>query len=1202
MDDHLTRTSTVRKDTLRALELVDALCDKFESEWRDGGGPQIESYLSSVGSEHQEVVLFELLQIELQLRQPIELESLRNELSRRFPEFPTVVSQVCEHLERSDFSTIRIEFPGHQKFFATSDSTTTTSEKSSLFGDELLDQLGRGGMGVVYRARHLATRRIVALKVILIGKFSDDASREGAIRRFQQEATSAARIQHENVVTVYDAGVFNDTNYFSMRLIEGENLAAKVGRGPIATKDAARYVADAARGVQAAHEAGVLHRDIKPHNILVERHSDKALIADFGLAKCFENHEQTGSGDVFGSPNYMAPEQATAARSVTAATDVYGLGATLYHLITGRPPFQAASALETLSQLTTREPLAPRSINPSIDKDLDTLVLKCLEKDPSRRFSRCKDLVDELDRYLEGRPILSRPIASTQKLIRWTLRNRTLAVLLVMAVASLVLGTVFSTAYAIRSLRATELWRQEALRADGLTKLAEQRRETAERALYESLASTGTLLCEQRSYVGWSWDAERQFEQANNVRRHDSDPRSIRNGLLRCWTADDLLPVAKVAVGIHASAIAYSRDGKLFAVGQQKSNLPLVVQVFDTTDWSLKLDLRTKAFPEIPNFFDHIEGITDVQFSNDNRWLFASTRKGYIAAWDLFSSKTKQYYWKAFDARIDSLFVELGNDCVAVNSNSKSGHQFECFQFTGGNWSKRDTRLPSEGLVSLSLAGGSPLCVSSVNGLSWYSDPQSPPLRHDSHFAGRRVAMHPSGRFVVSSSDSELIIADVQSEMVTAKYMVSQDTGSRFSFSCDGSRIAVSGDQPEVKIVDLSTGKISNSLPTPDGRIEPVVEFSPVAPLLAMSGNDHVQIFQHRHPKFCKSIGPTEGKIEDVALDEEQGTVITASRMNLNSQTDYQIGIWDTATGQLMTKYHLLGSPTNDDTPMRMYLDAQQLVVAIAHVGLYKLSVGGQASETDLTSERMSQLIHLNHSERVIAAGQSSLSASSFNAGRIVHSNHHQATIFQDSSESLLQLRNGASTAEPFFDNQASTITTGVSDLTALACSGRWIVVGTKDGRIFASSMQDFNEPISALVSKSRSQIQAVATDDQWAAVGDQSGKVTILKLADMKERAEIEAFEEGISDVAISNGANVLVAGSQSGVLRIWHRQPNMAFQDSIKLSLNRPIVKTIVDSNGAQIVVQSRDCKSVILWDLRSLSGEYHESTGTSLGNSIP
>jgi serine/threonine protein kinase len=282
----------------------------------------------------------------------------------------------------------------------------TAFKPHSMFGDyELLTEVARGGMGIVYKARQKALDRVVALKMILAGRLAtpDD------LGRFRTEAEAAARLSHPNIVTVYEVGELDGQHFFSMEFIEGTTLAQRLAGGPLPGRAAARYVRLIARAVHYAHQNGILHRDLKPSNILVDA-ADEPQVTDFGLAKRLGGDSgQTRTGAVLGTPSYMAPEQAAGRiKDLGPWTDVYGLGAVFYELLTGRPPFRSDTPVDTVMHVIERDPVPPRLLNPKVDPDLQTICLKCLEKDPRRRYPTAEALAEDLQRYLNGEQISAR--------------------------------------------------------------------------------------------------------------------------------------------------------------------------------------------------------------------------------------------------------------------------------------------------------------------------------------------------------------------------------------------------------------------------------------------------------------------------------------------------------------------------------------------------------------------------------------------------------------------------------------------------------------------------------------------------------------------------------------------------------------------------------------------------------------------------
>jgi tetratricopeptide (TPR) repeat protein/predicted Ser/Thr protein kinase len=341
------------------------------------------------------------------------------------------------------------------------------------FGDyEIVRELGRGGMGVVYEARQRSLGRRVALKVLPFYAVSDSDRRE----RFQREAQAAARLDHSHIVPVFEVGEQDGYPFFSMKLIEGTTLDDKLKDGPLEPREAAAILLPVALAIEGAHQRGVLHRDLKPSNILIDAEGEPQ-VTDFGLAKLFDiGSDLSETNASVGTPSYMAPEQAEGKwKQIGVRTDVYGLGAVLYHCLTARPPFQAAMAVETLRQVVQQEPVSLRQLNSSIDRDAETICLKCLSKEPARRYSSAKEVAGDLQAYLEGRPIKARPLSTVARTVRWCRRRPWQAASLVLLVATLMVacGAWFITEGARR--RAEESHRQTRQVVDDLlTRISEE--------------------------------------------------------------------------------------------------------------------------------------------------------------------------------------------------------------------------------------------------------------------------------------------------------------------------------------------------------------------------------------------------------------------------------------------------------------------------------------------------------------------------------------------------------------------------------------------------------------------------------------------------------------------------------------------------------------------------------------------------------
>ena len=315
------------------------------------------------------------------------------------------------------------------------------------FGDyELLEEIARGGMGVVYKARQVSLNRLVALKMILAGSFA--SSRD--VQRFHAEAEAVANLDHPHIVPIYEVGEHEGQQYYAMKFVEGTSLAKHPRSDP---RSEVEGMVAVIRAVHHAHQRGVLHRDLKPSNVLVDSQGTR-LVTDFGLAKRLGDTDRslTEPGQVLGTPKYMAPEQAAGRKNLTVAADVYSLGVILYERLTGQTPFTGENVVTLLRQARESEPPRPSSIRPGLDRDLETVVLKCLEKEPGQRYPSAEALADDhLDRCLRGEPILARPVGQAERFWRWCKRNPVVSGLTAALALSLLAGFVISTFFAIRA-------------------------------------------------------------------------------------------------------------------------------------------------------------------------------------------------------------------------------------------------------------------------------------------------------------------------------------------------------------------------------------------------------------------------------------------------------------------------------------------------------------------------------------------------------------------------------------------------------------------------------------------------------------------------------------------------------------------------------------------------------------------------------
>jgi serine/threonine protein kinase len=336
---------------------------------------------------------------------------------------------------------------------------------------EILGELGRGGMGIVYRARQVQLKRMVALKMILAGVHAGAQ----VLARFRSEAEAVARLQHPHIVQIYEIGERDDCPFFSLEYLEGGGLDAKLRGTPMTAGESARLIETLAGAVYYAHQNGLVHRDLKPSNILLTA-DGTPKISDFGLAKQVDSDSaQTRTGQILGTPSYMAPEQAEGdVRRIGPACDIYALGAILYELLTGRPPFRAPTVLETLEQVRSRDPVPPRQLQPSTPHDLETICLKCLQREPHKRYASALELAEDVRRFQAGEPIRARPVSGWERAVKWVRRRPTLAALSGLSACSLLALLITALVYNARLQAALTQAQNNAAESEENFQLAQQ--------------------------------------------------------------------------------------------------------------------------------------------------------------------------------------------------------------------------------------------------------------------------------------------------------------------------------------------------------------------------------------------------------------------------------------------------------------------------------------------------------------------------------------------------------------------------------------------------------------------------------------------------------------------------------------------------------------------------------------------------------
>jgi hypothetical protein len=493
----------------------------------------------------------------------------------------------------------------------------------SVPGYEILGILGRGGMGVVYKARHLALKRTVALKMVLAGGHASPQE----LARFRLEAEAVARLQHPNIVQIHEVGEANGHPYCALEFVEGGSLASKLKGQPLLAREAARLVEALARAVQLAHSRNVVHRDLKPANVLLLA-DGTPKITDFGLARQLDSDSgETQAGQVMGTPSYMAPEQAAgSSHEAGPAADVYALGAILYECLAGRPPFRGKTVVETLDQVRTQEPPPPSRFQAGVPLDLETICLKCLRKEPENRYASAAELADDLGRFVQGEPIQARPVGGLERLAKWVRRRPAIAAL----TTAMFLVALTAAAVGVWALDSTSRAYRDAI----------QDRDRANKALLreqEALAAKQALVEKQKLLLSEAARAYAEVSERDLEKGHvqdslnwmlqayliapEDDPRRLE---YRRWIAvQGQMHGRPLSPNGLVNWVAFSPDGRSALTG----------------GWENRAQLWEVASGKLLATLPHGKGVREGAFSQDGRTALTGSYDNTARLWEVPSGK-----------------------------------------------------------------------------------------------------------------------------------------------------------------------------------------------------------------------------------------------------------------------------------------------------------------------------------------------------------------------------------------------------------------------------------------------------------------------------------------------------------------------------------------------------------------------------------
>jgi WD40 repeat protein/predicted Ser/Thr protein kinase len=950
--------------------LVERLLDDQALRWGRGERPMVEDYLLAQPQlAANDDGLLDLVNHEVLLREARGETVTLDEYVHRFPRLAEPLRGMFEvhavlEEEGARPQSAVVEKAPLTVAGATLKGTTPVRVSASALpqvpGYNMIEELGRGGMGVVYLAWQSWPNRMVALKMIRAEAAADPRE----LARFRTEAEAVARLEHPNIVRLYEVGTHDGRPFFSLEYIQGGNLGEALRGEPLPPRTAAALLEVLARAVHYAHQRGVVHRDLKPANVLIancglriadsktsanpqsairspqSQESAIPMITDFGLARLVaEGAGPTLTGDVFGTPSYMAPEQADGRnKDVGPSIDIYALGAILYEVLTGNPPFSGVSAMDTLVQVKFVDPVPPGRIQPGLPRDLETICLKCLHKDPRKRYASAEDLADDLRRYLDGKPVLARPVGALQRGLKWARRRPAVATLLAFSAAILLFGFPLVSWQWYQTQLAWQAEHQQRLAADeareaerqeSLKKEAAQRSEADERKRFQALSASlvadeGLRLCDEGD-VGRGL-----FALVHALQVAPPEARDLRRAIRTNLSAAEKRVHPLQALLSHDGlilAVAWSRNGTTIATGghDRKARVWDAVtgqcrRVFEheqsvrclalSADGRLLLTCTVEKGARLWNTLDgeaidsgglaKEDGVTAAAFSPDGKTLLTGTRLGVVRLWDstggqllrTFDGPTGTVRVVAFNAS-GATILAAGEDPAAFLWDT-TGKLLGRLKHYGMDRKIGDAAFSPDGKLVLtgSYDGTARLWNSATAGPHTVLDPatSSPRpvvLSHPGAIAA--VTFSPDSKRVVIAGANQSARVWTVSGQPRGQPMQHEGGITSIAFSPDGKTILSGGWDQTARLWDAASGEPLDALLPHQSRVMRVAFLGDGRTLLTFSQDRSVRLWGMmdrraeplRHKKWVSA----------VAFSPDGRTALTAS-------SDTTVRLWDAITGE----------------------------------------------------------------------------------------------------------------------------------------------------------------------------------------------------------------------------------------------------------------------------------------------------------------